>query len=451
MIRSFTLLGPYRLLRAASALATLAVAVAPAIAQPPDEAPAPKAIRVPAADKAGSTAFAPPGGYIPPSPAVTRFGLGECIAIALERQPAMKAAVHSLNATQIGIRSLDSMPHLIEHLSPDLPYRRQQAQRGLVLAQAEVEKTRQEIVYDVCRFYYTYIYARQQEQTANDFIEQMEIYYKVAEEIWKSGVRDPKIRISQFTLNVLRSAIGELQNLRLKAQTGHRAALDALREIMGVGPEYEFVPRDETLPLMNGTVSRDDVIAHALARRPELAQAAAGVDAFRLEVQAQAQIRRVKAPTLASGADLHAKQVPMPVRNGDYRPGALGPEMPATLVGPRESRVARALELSARQEDVYEKTVNLVRLEASNAYLTWEQSVQRLTRVKANYQRARAMVEESRAAAATRGDPEQLVATEALAGKAQADYVEAVLEHLKALATLERVTAGAIRADFPGR
>jgi hypothetical protein len=40
---------------------------------------------------------------------------------------------------------------------------------------------------------------------------------------------------------------------------------------------------------------------------------------------------------------------------------------------------------------------------------------------------------------------------EATAGKARAAYIEAVFDHLRALAGLERVTGGGIRPVFPGR
>jgi outer membrane protein TolC len=221
---------------------------------------------------------------------------------------------------------------------------------------------------------------------------------------------------------------------------------------MGVDDSLQFVPRDAELPLMAGTVTKEEVVQRALASRPEIVQASAGVDAFQLEVCAQSKARGLQVPTLASGSDLHARQVPLAVRTeADYRPGAIAPEMPPQLVGRTEDRVARAWELSHRQGAVYEKAVNLIRLEASNAYLVWEAATRRRDEAKRRFEDARKMVEESRQVAATRQDPELLFNNEALAGRAQADYVESVLEHLKALAALERVTAGGVVPAFPGR
>jgi hypothetical protein len=156
-------------------------------------------------------------------------------------------------------------------------------------------------------------------------------------------------------------------------------------------------------------------------------------------------------PTFATGTDLHSRVVPAAVRNGEYRPGSVSPEMPATLVGKREDRVARAVLYSQRQDEVYREAVNLVRLDAINAYLNWKSTAERMEQAEQWFERGKRLAEDSRKAAATKQDPELLVRNEALAGEAQAAYVEAVYEHLKALMALERVTAGQVTAGFEGR
>jgi len=438
MTHSAAPVGGPRIARAVAALGLTFALAALGIAQPPERG------------KNGEP-DAPP-----PPPAATPTGptlnLGECIAVGLERNPTIKAAIHSLNAAQAGRQALGNMPRYAEFLKKELPIRRQQADRGLVIAEADVRKARQDITYDVTRLYYTYVYASQQEKTAGDVIEQMEVFYNVAEEIWKTGIRDPKIKVDQFTLYNLRNRITDVKMLQVKAEVGRKQALDALKEAMGVDETFQFAPRDTELPLMAGTVAKEDVIQRALAGRPEIAQAAAGVDAFRLEVCAQAKARGLQVPTLAAGSDLHARQVPLAVRTDtEYRPGAIAPEMPMGMVGRTEDRVARAWELSHRQGAVYEKAVNLIRLEAAYAFQTWEATTRRRDEARRRFEDARKMVVESRAVAATRQDPELLFNNEALAGKAQAEYVESVLEHLKALAALERVTAGGVVPAFPGR
>jgi len=83
--------------------------------------------------------------------------------------------------------------------------------------------------------------------------------------------------------------------------------------------------------------------------------------------------------------------------------------------------------------------------------LTWQSTAERVKEAKVRYDRGLKVLEESRAAAAARNDPELLVKNEALAGKAQAEYLEAVQRLIEALVNLERVTGGGVRPDFPGR
>jgi outer membrane protein TolC len=384
---------------------------------------------------------------------VRTLTLGECLAIANDRQPMIRAAIHSYQSSQSGYRALFNLGLVAEKLTPDLPIRKEQARRGLELATAECQKTVQESNQDVIVLYYSYVYAKQQEATAADIIEQMEIYFDIAEGIVKSGAKDPKMKLNQFSLYALQNIIAEVKAQRLKAETGRKLAIEALKNAMGVEGDFDFVPAATELPIMlTGTVTKEQVEQLAISRRPELAQAAAGVDAFRLEICAQASVKYGrKVPTLAAGSDLHSKQVPMAVRNGEFRPGALAPEMPTNLVGRTEDRVARATDLSNRQDALYERTLGLVRLEAAKGFLQWEAAVKRVQEAKKKYERGRQLVEESRSAAIAKNDPEILVTNEALAGKAQAEYVEAVYEHIKALAALERITAGAIVTQYPGR
>ena len=67
-------------------------------------------------------------------------------------------------------------------------------------------------------------------------------------------------------------------------------------------------------------------------------------------VYAQNKQSGPRGETFAIGSDLHSVLLPTAHFGDDYRPGAVGPEMPATLVGPRCLRVdARARDVDERQ------------------------------------------------------------------------------------------------------
>ena len=120
-------------------------------------------------------------------------------------------------------------------------------------------------------------------------IDQLQVFYEIAKELLKAG--NP--RVNQFTVFALEEAIAEVKRLRVDAQTGQQLAFAALKEAIGVEQDCAITPQDAELPVMGGTVTQEQVVELALARRPEVAQAAAGVDAFRLEVCAQDRVRRV--------------------------------------------------------------------------------------------------------------------------------------------------------------
>jgi outer membrane protein TolC len=217
---------------------------------------------------------------------------------------------------------------------------------------------------------------------------------------------------------------------------------------------FPFQIKDTELPLMSQstTLTQARVVELALERRPELVLAAAGVDAFRLEVYAQGKIpfKRV-VPTLASGADIHAKEIPQANRGTDYRPGGIIPEMPTQLVGSKYDRVCRAMAFAQRAEAVYEKAHNLIVVEAETAYLDYVFASEKLTIAKQQFEISKEIQEQARASADITKAKDQLVQAEVVAAKTQSDYVEAVYQYLLALAAIERVTAGGIQPKFPDR
>jgi outer membrane protein TolC len=170
-------------------------------------------------------------------------------------------------------------------------------------------------------------------------------------------------------------------------------------------------------------------------------------------VYAQSRIpfRRV-VPTFASGADLHSRDVPQAQRGKEYRPGGIIPEMPTQLVGSKYDRVARALDFSQKAEAMYDNVRSLITLEAENGYLEFELASEKVRLAIEKNDLAIELLKLARKnIPLAKTGREQIYQVEVLAAKAQADYVEAVYQHLLALAALERITAGGITPAFPGR
>jgi outer membrane protein TolC len=385
------------------------------------------------------------------------LSLGECIAIALERQPSIKAAKASLKTTEAGYQGLMNFGTVGTLVSPDLAIRKQQAQRGLAAASADYQKAHNEVVQDVTRLYYSAVYARQQQAIADDVVATLQQLVELIEKLLNSKIPPNELGgLNTGKLLVVKMGLREAQQLQLKARIGRKQAIAALCQVMAVDEAtFPFQIKDKSLPLMLQQVefTKDMVVTQALARRPELALAAAGVDVFRLEVYAQGKIpfKRV-VPTFASGADLHSKEIPQAIRTAkEYRPGGILPEMPTQLVGSKYDRVNRACGFAQRAEAVFESAQSLIKLEAENSYYEFELANGRLMLAKEKLDFALDLRKSTRERAENIKEKDQIVQVEIVASKAQSDYIEAMYEYLLSLATLERVTAGGISPAFPGR
>jgi outer membrane protein TolC len=323
---------------------------------------------------------------------------------------------------------------------------------------AEYQKLHNEVVQDVTRLYYTAVYAKQQQQLAENVVIRMDFLVEVGRRILEDPKLDPKTLegFNYIKLRMMQDGLLQAKKLHSTATVGRQKALAGLREVMGVdGRTFPFRVADTALPVMkqNVPITKDRVMEMALERRPELVLAAAGVDAFRLEVYAQGKIpfKRV-VPTLASGADIHAKEIPQPLRTAtEYRPGGIIPEMPTQLVGSKYDRVCRAMAFAQRAEAVYEKARNLIIVEAEGTFFDFELASEKLTLSKQQFDLSKDLQQRARDAQENTKAKDQLLQAEVVAAKAQSDYLQAVQEYLLALAALERVTAGGIRPNFPGR
>jgi outer membrane protein TolC len=384
---------------------------------------------------------------------IPELTLGECITIALERQPAIQAVRKRMEATEASLRGLNGIGRIGQVFSPDLPVRKEQASRGITAAAADLQKVHNEVVQDVTRLYYSVVYARQQEYFADDVAGQLEVLVKIMRDIVNSKMPE---NLTNLKLDVAEIGLDDARTIRKQTQIGREQAMAALREAMAVcDTDFPFRVKDEGLPLMEQKepLPKEKVIELALERRPELALAAAGVDAFRLEVYAQGRLHfRRAVPTLASGADIHAQEVPQALRTlKDYRPGAIPPEMPPQLVGTKYDRVSRAMAYSQRAESVYEKARNLVVLEAETGFYDLDLASHRLNLAKDKNERGKSMTTYVTENFRTSKEKDVLFQVYVAGSKARADFVEAVYQHILALAAIERITAGGVCPKFPGR
>jgi outer membrane protein TolC len=384
--------------------------------------------------------------------AATRYTLGEALAIAHQNHPQLAALKASMNAAVLKQRGLNEVSRIGGFLLSDIEDRKAQSDLGIRAAMAEFEQAQHEVTYAVVRNYYTVVYAREQQKVAKDFVEQLEdnlarvrkiLYDKEAKGI-KGITKDTEDKLKI----ILEAARGRL----IQAETGADRARAALREAMGVEPGCKVDAADEVLPEIKAAINREVVIAHAVTRRGEVTLAQIGLEVTQLEVKAQESKRMsVMVGTYANGADIHARPVPYAQREPDYKPGAIGPEMPARLIGKRSTRAATAEQYAERVAAAVRQARSLVGLEADAAYSRFDEATRKIVGSKEASAAGKQLIERQREATGGSLTKEEVLTNELSAVQAMAAYNEALYDQIMALANLERITAGGVTVKFPGR
>jgi outer membrane protein TolC len=385
----------------------------------------------------------------PPSnpPATPTLTLADCLRIAHERQPALQAYRASLAAAEDGSQALQNLPRLAGLFAKDIPIRKEQACLGIEIAAARLDQAERETTYAVTRTYFAILFARDQKKVANKVVTELNDALENAKRLVKGGAKKP----TQNDVERTEVYLGLAQLKMEEADTGSARAMAGLREAMGVGPNFAFEIAGEQLPELDVKVNKQEIIALAMSRRAELTQASLSAQVTNLEVDAQGRSRRKKVPTYATGSDIHANPIPQGIMDDEYRPGAVGLEMPPSLVGKKRDRQARAEDFGDRAAAVVEKARNLITLEAEDAYLKWQQNSTNAARARGAADRGDKLAErilEDFKSLGEAVDYKEVLEARVLASQARAAYNEAKFKVIVALAALERITGGGFHAGL---
>jgi outer membrane protein TolC len=373
----------------------------------------------------------------------TRFTLAELVNLGLERQPALAAARASLAAAESGERGINGM-RFAGLFAKDIPIRKQQACLGVTIAAAGLDLAEWETRYAVVRNYYSVIYAREQLKVVHRIRDKLDEALTQARKLIKSG--SPDIKVTTLDVDILALNLKLLKSKEVEAEIGIRKAIAALREAVGVGPEFPLDVAAGTLPALVKDLNKEALIAMALANRGEVTQAEAAYQVTTLEIDAQAKLRGPTGRTFASSSDVHAKPIPQGVSNGEYRPGAIGLEMPASLAGHKGDRIERARDLNDRAAAVVDKTHNLVALEVEATYLKWLEAAQKIQGLEDAPKIASEITDKIKKQF-DKGEVtgEAILRAQGMEEQIAASYNEGLYLQALALAALERVTAGGYR------
>jgi len=400
---------------------------------------------------------------VPPiSPAVSpgAMTLDQCLELGFRHQPAIDAARASLNAAITGQNSLNRL--LIPRLfTPDYRIRKEQACHGVTIAGAGLTQAEWETRYSITRNFYTVQYIRAQERVVTDVLNNLDIGLKRAKKLYESG--DPDVRITKIDLETIQIQFGIVKGKLSQVKNGNQKAFAALREAMGLGHDYPLeiaavdLPKayevtkvktkdgEENVynPVFNLSERKSELITSALANRPELAQAATANRITSLEVQAQLKKRGWRHMTFAMASDIHAKQIPQGIFNNEYRPGAIGLEMPPMLVGRMNDRAQRASDYDQRANAVVEKTTNLVTLDVEAQFLKWQEAAEEIKEFMEILPIAVALPDKVQKLQPKDFTGPALVQANVTSVMVRTQLNDALHMHALALVGLERATAGA--------
>lgn len=399
------------------------------------------------------------------------MSLDKCIELGFQHQPAIAASQASLNAAHTGQRSINRA--LLARLKPDFRFRREQSSYGVEIAGAAVTQSELETRYAITRNFFSVQYIRAQQIVIGEVLGNLERGYDRAKAIFDAGELDAKI--TQIDLDIIKVQIGLVSEKKAQADNGYLKALAAVREAMGLGyndpleiaavdlPQAVYEVKHEKLvdKKVKGKTEKvkeftytypalykfdkKELIASALANRPELVQANSANQVAQLEICAQSALRGLQTDTFARFSDIHVAQIPPSLNNGEYRPGGFAPEYPTAFGGRKADRVQRARDLRDRMTAVLDKAHNLVSLDVEVQYLKWQEAVEDIHHLRKIYDLAQSLPGKVEKIAGKDLTGPAIIQANVMAVMVRTSLNEAMHNHALALAGLERATAGSFR------
>jgi outer membrane protein TolC len=385
-----------------------------------------------------------------------------CREIALANQPAIAAARATLAAAVDRANALENL-HGLASLSRELPVRKRQAALGITIARGGLAQAEAETLYGVTFSYLGAIYANQQMDLAGQIRSNLDDLQKLIDDALQSatGKKSRTVVLNEHR-NAVNAYVATLQGRLEEAQQGEQRAQAALREAMGAGCDYPLPPLPRMLPCPKIAVTKEELIALALARRGEIVQTSNAVEVVCLEIEAQGLTCRSLTRTFAAGSDIHARAVPFGIYDGrTYRPGAVAPEMPTTLVGSRGDRQTQARDYLHRAQAVDAKTRQLIALNVQDAYLRWREKSASAEKLEKAYQehwqfssKLRSDIkypidmEKQRQPVPPYPNMDDLLHANVLTTRLLLEWKDAQYQALLALAALEQATGGGFAVDF---
>ena len=317
-----------------------------------------------------ATLFAGFSGFAKSEEVTKKITLSEALELMNANHPRIHAAEASLRGSEAGLRGVQNLP-LFAKLSPDMKYRKQQSTLGIEVADAGLRQEIRDTSYGVARGYFLVVYSKQQQDLSKQVLDILGKNIKALE--LKMALK--KTPEDEIKLQKLKLGLVEAKHKNSLAVTGYERAKALLTEEVGgrkkvglIEPIEKDFASYELLGLLTPAFI-EEMVEKTVVIREEVIKSSKASQILALEVNAQKSARfNPKFRTFASGSDLHYIPIGVQGRGENFTPEAITIEMPSSLVGKKNDRVARAQAFADRGAAVEESTKNLIRLEVRNAF-----------------------------------------------------------------------------------
>jgi outer membrane protein len=322
-------------------------------------------------------------------------------------------------------------------------YRNEQAKLGIEAAAQDVPMTKDQIVFQVTRAFYSVLLTRELERVADEARGQ----YQATESLVQSFLDTGNERITKADLRRATAARLLAESHKLQAQRATDQAMAGLRAAMGLRQVTPLEVDNARLAYSAKELDRDALLARALANRPEMAKAQLAVHAAELERKlAKAQFQ----PDVGAFARLSTIQdnrdYPNPTQPTQFAAGVEA-SLPLVAGGRRVAERHRADALFEAASAARDVVRNQIELEVVQAYLEWQEMAERLPLAKRAVDNLEAAMKSLRDELTLGLEDKEYprhfdnrLSTRLLLSQAQAAYYQQVLEYNLALAKVRLAT-----------
>ena len=336
-----------------------------------------------------------------PTPEAAPYNLEQCINIALEKHPSLKASAGAVKASEsrVGQAKANYYPQLnlssgYQRIGPTTPpgetrdsYDQYSSSINLGVtlfdfgktstqvtiqnlnvsaARADYEDAVEQIVLNVKSAYYNLLQTERNRDVAIDTMKQFQQHLDQANAFFRIGTK-PKFDVTKAEVDV-----GNARLNVLKAENAVRVARITLKDVMGI-PENADFPIVDNLAYQKSDLALNDALNTAYANRPDLQSVMARREAAERSIDLA---RKDYYPTLSGSAGYGYSGTDFPLGSGWNAGAALSFPLFSGLSTKYQVEEARAnLEILKANEDSIRQAI---RLDVEKAYLYVQDTAQQI-------------------------------------------------------------------------